>query len=81
MEAQKAQNSQRHPEKEKWSWRNEAPGLQTILQSKSHQKSMTLVSKKTYRSWIKTESPEMNPHIYVELIYDKVGKNIQWEKR
>ena len=25
MEAQKTQNSQRHPEKEKWSWRNQAP--------------------------------------------------------
>ena len=25
VEAQKTQNSQRHPEKEKWSWRNQAP--------------------------------------------------------
>ena len=25
LEAQKTQNSQRHPEKEKWSWRNQAP--------------------------------------------------------
>ena len=24
LEAQKIQNSQRHPEKEKWSWRNQA---------------------------------------------------------
>ena len=31
LEAPKTQNSQRHPEKEKWSWRNQAPGLQTIL--------------------------------------------------
>ena len=37
LEAQKTQNSQRHPEKEKWSWRNQASGLQTILQSFSHQ--------------------------------------------
>ena len=25
LEAQKTQNSQRHPEKEKWSWRNQPP--------------------------------------------------------
>ena len=36
LEVQKTQNSQRHPEKEKWSWRNQDPGLQTILQSNSH---------------------------------------------
>ena len=26
-------NIQRHPEKEKWSWRNQAPGFQTIVQT------------------------------------------------
>jgi len=25
LEEQKTQNSQRHPEKEKWSWRNQSP--------------------------------------------------------
>uniref|UniRef100_A0A8D1YPU6 RNA-directed DNA polymerase n=1 Tax=Sus scrofa TaxID=9823 RepID=A0A8D1YPU6_PIG len=42
LEAQKTQNSQRHPEKEKWSWRNQAPGLHTILQSNNHQNHMVL---------------------------------------
>ena len=27
LEEQKTQNSQRHPKKEKWSWRNQAPDL------------------------------------------------------
>ena len=50
LEAQKTQNSQSHPEKEKWSGRTQAPCLKTILQSYSHQNHMTHAQKQNFRS-------------------------------
>ena len=61
LEAQKTQKSQRHPEKETWSWKNQAPRLQTILQSNSHQNHMVLAQRQKYRSVEQDRKPRIKP--------------------
>ena len=41
---------------------------------------VTLAQKQTYRSIENQKSPEINPHIYGQLTYNKTGKNIQGGK-
>ena len=51
METQKASNSQSNLEKEKWSWRNQAPDFRLYYkQSYSDQDSIILAQKQKYRS-------------------------------
>ena len=81
METQKTPNSQSNLEKEKPSWRNQAPRLQTILQSYSNQDSMGLAPKQKYRSMEKDRKPRKTHSQLVTLfLIEDRGKNIQWRK-
>ena len=65
MERQKTPNSQSNLEKEKRTWRNQAPGLQTALQSYSNHDSMVLAQKQKYRSMEQDRKPSDKPtHIW-----------------
>ena len=65
MQTQKTLNIQSNLEEEKQSWRNQAPGLQTILQSYSNQDSMVLAQKQKYRSMEQDRKPRDKPtHIW-----------------
>ena len=61
METQKTPNGQSSLEKEKQSWKNQAPQLQTILQNCSNQDSMVLAQKQKYRSMVQDRKPRDKP--------------------
>ena len=72
METQKTLNSQSNLEKEKWSWRNEAPWLQSLLQSYSNQDSMVLAQKQKYRSMEQARKPRDKPmHIWSPCLWKR----------
>ena len=78
MEQRKTQNRQSNPEEQKPSRRHNSPRLQALLQSHSYKDSVVLVPKQTYRPMEQISEPRNKP--YGQLIFDKGGKNIKWEK-
>ena len=72
METWKTPNSQSDLEKEKGSWRNQAPWFQTILQSYSNQDSMVLAQKQKYTSMEQDRKPRDKPtHIWSPNLWQR----------
>ena len=71
-ETKKTPNSQSRLEKEEWTWRNQAPWLQIILQSYSHQDSMVLAQKQKYRPMEQDRKSRNKPmHLWLPYFWQR----------
>ena len=59
---------------------NYHPWHQAVLQSNCDKTAWYWYSDWQVDQWNRTEDPEMNPHTYGHLIFDKRAKTIQWKK-
>ena len=68
----KTSHSQSNLEKEEWNWRNQLVWLQTILQSNSHQDSMVLAQRQTYRSMEWNRKPrDKSMHLWTPYLWQR----------
>ena len=68
MDTQKTPNNQSNLEKEKWSWKNQ------LWSSKQYGTGTTRQINQSI--WSRIESPEINPHNYNQVVYNKEGRTI-----
>ena len=60
--------------------RHNSPRLQTVLQSYNNQDSVDSYKNRHTDQRNTTKNPEIIPDTYGQLIFDKGGKNLKWEK-
>ena len=73
METEKTQNCQNNPEGREQSRRHNPPGLETVLQSYSHQMVWYWHKESPLDYWSRRENPEINPYFCGQLSFNKGG--------
>ena len=69
MKIHKILNSQSYLKKEEWNWRNQAPGLQALPESHSHQGSMVLAQRQKYRLMEQNSKPrDKSTHLWTPYL-------------
>ena len=80
MEPEKTPNRRSNLEKENQSWRHHNPRLEAVLQPVIIKTVWYWHKNRHSDQWNRIENPEIDPQTYGQLIFDKAGKNIQWNK-
>ena len=81
METQKTLKCQSSLEKEEWSWKNQPFWFQTTLQSYSHQDSMLLAQKQTYRPFEHDRGlRDKFTHLWVPYFWQRIQEYIMGQR-
>jgi uncharacterized protein (DUF736 family) len=80
METQKTANSQSNSEQKNSKTGGITPNFKLYYRAITIKTTWNCHKNKQEDQWIRIENPNLNPHIYSQLIFDKGAQNTQWRK-